>query len=502
MIARQPHTFRSRLTWVTLFSSLVATALAMTLFVCWQYVATAERQERSYRQLVEVLAATAAAPVVFGDRRTIEETVGIAARLGHLQAVAIRDRDGRVLARRLLTVGKEALDGPVLLSRPWITREGSSLRLTQPIRVDEDIVGWLDMSLEVDSPLTMAARLVAIGAALLVVAVLAAIALNQRMLPLLMRPLDRLSETMEEVARSADFSLRAPSSSDPDFARLLHNFNNMVAEVGRRQHTIARTLQALESARDAAEAANRAKTQFLAAMSHELRTPLNVVIAYADLLEEDVVADGETRYLDDLRVINRSARHLTVLINQVLDFGKIEAKQVTLDLHSFDVGVVAREVAAELEPLAARNNNIVDVDVQGTLPLALLDSTKLRQCLMNLAANACKFTSEGRVTVCVRHDPVQDRLHFVVEDSGIGMEQATIDRLFIPFTQADASTERQYGGTGLGLAITDEFVRLMSGKIHVESTPGRGTRFEMVLPRRIAPRFPPQSPKVHKEDII
>lgn len=487
MILRWPDTLRSRLTVVVLFSSMAATVLAMLLFAGWQYLDVADRQERSYRQLMEVFAATAAAPVVFGDGPTIAETVGIAARLSHLRAAAIRARDGHILATHFTPGARNALDHPTLAQQPVVTRSGASMRITQPIRVLNDTVGWVDLALEVDSPLTMAGRLGGIGAVLMIVAILTAVALERRLQPVLIRPLDRLSETMEEVARSADFSLRSPPSRDPDFERVLASFNAMVVEVERRQHTIARTLRELEAARDAAETANSAKTQFLAVMSHELRTPLNVVIAYAELLLEDIEADGEGRYLDDLRVINRSARHLLVLINQVLDFGKIEAKQITLDLHPFDVVTVVQDVVTEIEPLAARHGNRVALDVRGTIPIAMLDSTKFRQCVINLAANACKFTDRGEVRLTLHHEALCDRIHLVVEDNGIGMEQETIDRLFKPFVQADASTTRRYGGTGLGLAITDEFVRSMSGTILVTSVPGRGSRFEVEFPRNLGP---------------
>ncbi len=249
----------------------------------------------------------------------------------------------------------------------------------------------------------------------------------------------------------------------------------------------ARAEAALEAARDAAEAANRAKSQFIANMSHELRTPLAAVIGYGEMLEEEVEELGHPHLLEDLRRIRTNARHLLSLINDVLDLSKIEANRMTTFAEEFPVATLAREVVDAAETLARTRNNalVLDLGDESALGTMRSDQLKLRQCLLNLLSNAAKFTEDGRITLCVRRDGGQ--LRFTVTDTGIGMTPEQLGRLFQRFTQADESTTRQFGGTGLGLALTRAFSRLLGGDVSVRSTPGEGTAFTLDLPATMPP---------------
>ncbi len=240
----------------------------------------------------------------------------------------------------------------------------------------------------------------------------------------------------------------------------------------------------LSAAKDAAESANRAKSSFLANMSHELRTPLSAVIGYSEMMEEEVEDMDEPGLLTDLGKIKSNARHLLSLINDVLDLSKIEANRMDTFAEDVEVAALVNEAASTVGALVAQKGNQLVVDVAADAGAMHTDVVKLRQCLFNLLSNASKFTENGRVTLHVHREGEMDAttLVFQVSDTGIGMTEEQLGRLFQRFAQADETTTRKFGGTGLGLAITKAFSRLLGGDITVESTAGVGTIFTMRLP--------------------
>ncbi len=240
----------------------------------------------------------------------------------------------------------------------------------------------------------------------------------------------------------------------------------------------------LSAAKDAAESANRAKSSFLANMSHELRTPLSAVIGYSEMMEEEVEDMDEPGLLTDLGKIKSNARHLLSLINDVLDLSKIEANRMDTFAEDVEVAALVDEAASTVGALVAQKSNQLVVDVAADAGAMHTDVVKLRQCLFNLLSNASKFTENGRVTLHVHREGEMDAptLVFQVSDTGIGMTEEQLGRLFQRFAQADETTTRKFGGTGLGLAITKAFSRLLGGDITVESTLGVGTTFTLRLP--------------------
>jgi hypothetical protein len=237
------------------------------------------------------------------------------------------------------------------------------------------------------------------------------------------------------------------------------------------------------------QVANQHKSAFLASMSHELRTPLNAIIGYSEMLQEEAADLAQEAFLPDLRKINTAGKHLLELINAVLDLSKIEAGKMDLFIESFDVATLTTEIAAVVQPLADRNGNRLEVRCDPGTGEMRADLTKVRQALFNLLSNACKFTERGAVTLAATQEASDggDRIAFTVSDTGIGMTEEQVGRLFQEFTQAESSTSRRYGGTGLGLALTRRLCRLMGGDVAVESAPGRGSTFTMRLPVVVAP---------------
>jgi signal transduction histidine kinase/DNA-binding response OmpR family regulator len=239
-----------------------------------------------------------------------------------------------------------------------------------------------------------------------------------------------------------------------------------------------------EKSRQLAEASQH-KSQFLANMSHELRTPLNAIIGVTEMLREDA---RDLKREDEFEPLDRvlgAGRHLLALINDILDLSKIEAGRMELHLESFPLAPLINDVAKTIEPMATKNGNRIVVDCPPDLGTLHADQIRFRQALLNLASNANKFTENGTVTIAAQpqRPDGRDWIMIAVTDTGIGMTEEQIGRLFHEFSQADASTTRKYGGTGLGLAISKRFCQMMGGDITVKSMPGKGSTFTIRLPR-------------------
>jgi signal transduction histidine kinase/CheY-like chemotaxis protein len=237
----------------------------------------------------------------------------------------------------------------------------------------------------------------------------------------------------------------------------------------------------LATARDAADAANQTKSSFLANMSHELRTPLNAIIGYSEILQEDAADKGDKEPIGDLQKIESAGRHLLGLINNILDLSKIEAGKMDVFIEPVDITALVKEVVSIVKPLTDKNENVVEVICPADIGSFRSDQTKIKQCLLNLMSNASKFTSKGTLTLAVAREG-DSQVRFGVSDTGVGMTDEQLGRLFQAFSQADASTTKRFGGTGLGLAITKHFCTMLGGDVTVESSPGKGSTFTMRLP--------------------
>jgi signal transduction histidine kinase/DNA-binding response OmpR family regulator len=303
--------------------------------------------------------------------------------------------------------------------------------------------------------------------------------------------------TLNEIGSVIDVSHRKD-----ELGQLASTFLAMIKQIENREKRLAEWNQTLEQrvhdrtdaleqsntqlaqAREAAETANRAKSAFLANMSHELRTPLNAIIGYSEMLVEEAEDSDQSGLVPDLKKIHSAGVHLLALINAVLDLSKIEAGKMELYIEEVPVQEMVQGALSIIKPLAERNKNAIVTEVAPDVGSMRADLTKVRQSLLNLLSNACKFTEQGTVKLTVWRElsGTRDMILFRVTDTGIGMTEEQIGRLFAEFTQADSSTTRRFGGTGLGLAISRRFCRMMGGEITVKSEMGVGTEFTMSVP--------------------
>ena len=239
----------------------------------------------------------------------------------------------------------------------------------------------------------------------------------------------------------------------------------------------------LKILREQAQNASKAKSDFLANMSHELRTPLNAILGYSEMLMEEAEDDELESYAADLAKIQSSGEHLLTLINDILDLSKIEAGKMDLHIEEFEFVKHLAQIEATAKPLVEKNGNKFILENNATFEKLKNDQTKLRQILFNMLSNAAKFTKEGSVTLSI--NTIEKDVRFAVIDTGIGMNEEQLGKVFDEFTQAEASTAKDYGGTGLGLPISKKMTEMMGGKMEVESEEGKGTTFSITIPIEI-----------------
>ncbi|MGB9109254.1 MAG: ATP-binding protein, partial [Telluria sp.] len=401
-------------------------------------------------------------------------------------------------------LGQEALtQATQAAGRPWLP----SMRIYRQVALDADSPPFGAIMVEGDQrPMWLRlGNAIGVMAAALACAMLVAWLLARRVRRNIADPIAKLINTAQKVAASQNYTLRIPHQRSDELGTLIDSFNNMLAQVeGRGQalthhrdeleRQVSVRTEQLEKAKNAAEAASRAKSAFLATMSHEIRTPMNGVLGMAEMLLGTELTDTQRNYT---QLVKQSGEHLLVIINDILDFSKIEAGKLTVEYINFNLWDLLDDIHTVYTPQAEGKGIAMHFDIANDIPVAICgDPNRLRQIMANLLGNAIKFTNQGRILARVRiasEDNQAVMLRFEVHDTGVGVSREARTRIFEAFSQADDSTTRKYGGTGLGLAISKQLVELMGGAIGVDNGRPHGSVFWFTVAfdkRRVDPDAP------------
>jgi two-component system, sensor histidine kinase and response regulator len=516
MLNFERSSLNQKLTIISLLSTGTALLFVFVAFAVTSMLNHRKDEGMQLSSFAGVVGTNSVDALLFNDRNLAQNTLAALRAKEEIAGAVLYDRKGKPFARYRApghAVDPEAeeplagIDDAALIeanihgSRIW----SPFMRLYRPVMNKDVQVGVVMIEADLTTMWRDILKSLGVIAAAMGGSLIVSLVQAKRFKRSIADPVAKLITAAQKVSANQNYTLRISHQRSDELGTLIDSFNDMLAQIESRGAALAhhreelerqvnvRTEQ-LEKAKNAAEAASRAKSAFLATMSHEIRTPMNGVLGMTEMLLSTELTETQRNYT---KLVKRSGEHLLVIINDILDFSKIEAGKLTIEYINFNLWDLLEDIHTVYTPQAEAKNIALDFDIANDIPVAICgDPNRLRQIMANLLGNAIKFTEQGRILAKVRvasEDNQAVALRFEVHDTGIGISREARSRLFEAFAQADDSTTRKFGGTGLGLAISKQLVELMGGSIGVENARTQGSIFWFTVSfdkRRVDPDAP------------